>query len=476
MMGWVSIILFGLCAFLLLSYAVYQCVLSLSSSSQEKRRLLESGPKDSIDFKVENASVTFQIALYNEGHTVDGLFQSIIALDYPKDLIEIQVLDDSTDGSDEINAQWVKQLQVSGLKAHHLKRSHRDGYKAGALNAGLQQAKGNYIAFFDADFRFSPDWLNRSLKGFTSDQLAAVQTRWVYLNNAKNWITKIQPLALNHHFINEHLGREKTGAFTTFNGTAALWEKSAIETVQGFNTETLTEDLNIAYRAQLAGYQIKYYPNITADCELPESLAAYFSQQFRWNKGAAENFQLLKSSLRRLRGRKRFHALMHLLGSSFYAVTFALFLIGLVLPFMRLSAQQIHVVSLLSPLLLVASLSLGVALYRADRDLKHSSSSLDWVVNFLGYLIVSAGMSYLNTKAVFEGHLRKPSAFIRTPKEKQLRWKSSRALPVVEVLITVLSSLSVFMAFETQQLALIGMPLFTTLAFAGVSFALLKGI
>lgn len=474
-MGWVSILLFGLCVFLLLAYAVYQCALSLRYSSREKRILLDSGPKDSTDFKVENASVTFQIALYNEGHAVDGLFQSVIALDYPKDLLEIQVLDDSTDGSDEINAQWVKQLQASGFKAYHLKRSHREGYKAGALNAGLQQAKGSYIAFFDADFSFSPDWLHRGLNGFTSDQVAAVQTRWDYVNSAKNWITKIQPLALNHHFINEHLGREKIGAFTTFNGTAALWKKSAIETVQGFNTETLTEDLNLAYRAQLAGYQIKYHPNITADCELPESLTAYFSQQFRWNKGAAENFQLLKSSLRRLRGRKRFHALMHLLGSSFYAVTFTLFLIGLVLPFMRLSAQQIHTVSMLSPLLLVASLCLGIALYRADRDLKHSSSSLDWVINFLGYLIVSAGMSYLNTKAVLEGHLRKPSAFIRTPKAKQLTWRSSKVFPTVEILITVLSGLSVFMAFETQQFALIGMPLFTTLAFAGVSLASLKG-
>ena len=473
-MGWISISLFGLCVFLLLAYAFYQCYLSLSCSAREKAIHLKPLPDDEATANRLEATVTIQIALYNEGHAVDPLFKSILALDYPKELVEIQLLDDSTDHSDEINAQWALKLSASGLKTSHLKRTHRDGYKAGALNEGLKQASGEYIAFFDADFSFAPDWLYRTLQGFTSDQIAAVQTRWVYVNSTKNWITRIQPLALNHHFINEHLGREKADALTTFNGTAALWKKSAIESVGGFSTETLTEDLNLAYRAQLAGFRILYLPNITAGSELPDSLSAYFSQQFRWNKGAAENFQLLKGSLKTLQLKKKFHALMHLLGSSFYAVTFSFLLIGLSLPFMGLQGAQLQITELLSNLLLLASLSLGIALFRADRDLHYSSSLLHWALYFTSYLILSAGMSYRNTRAVLEGHLRKPSTFVRTPKTNQLKRRRSRIIPVIEGLITLLGVFSAFRAYDTQQLALLGLPLFTTLAFGWVTIARLK--
>ncbi|MGA0829744.1 MAG: glycosyltransferase [Flavobacteriaceae bacterium] len=323
---------FSLITALLILYSGYQLYLSLVCSQQLKAQRLQSANSQEPARLADESLplVTFQIALFNEGHVVDTLFSSLLKINYPKQLLEIQLLDDSTDASIEINAEWVRRFNAFGFEAVHLRRQHRKGFKAGALNEGLKKAKGAYIALFDADFNLDPNWLVRSLEGFEEPSIAAVQSRWTYSNATQNRITQLQVLGLNHHFINEHIARDHLNLMSTFNGTAALWKKSVIEQIGGFSTQTLTEDLNLAYRAQLEGYHISYAAHITAESELPATASAYFTQQFRWNKGAAENFRLLRARLSRLRnGSVRFHAFMHLLGSTFYFVSFLFLIIGL---------------------------------------------------------------------------------------------------------------------------------------------------
>ena len=465
---------FGLLTALLILYSGYQLYLSLVCSQQLKdQRLQPANGQESARLAQESLPlVTFQIALFNEGYVVDTLFSALLNLNYPKQLVEIQLLDDSTDASIEINAEWVRRFNAFGFEAVHLRRQHRKGFKAGALNEGLKKAKGVYIALFDADFNLGPDWLLQSLEGFEDPLIAAVQSRWTYSNAAQNRITQLQVLGLNHHFINEHIARDHLNLMSTFNGTAALWKKSVIEQIGGFSTQTLTEDLNLAYRAQLKGYRISYEAHITAESELPATASAYFTQQFRWNKGAAENFRLLRRKLSGLRnGSVRFHAFMHLLGSTFYLASFLLLIMGLSALWIPFSSFQLHCMGLIVNGLSLSAVFLGVALYRAERAAHTKAPLLAWIVNFVLYLTLSAGMSYMNARAVVEGHLGVRSAFVRTPKIKQFKERLKTRLKrfrLVEGLIALLGWTAFALDIQTASFSLIGLHLFTAVAFSWV--------
>jgi len=235
--------------------------------------------------------VTIQLPVYNELYVMERLLDNIALLDYPADKLEIQVLDDSTDESFETTRNHIKRLSDKGLDIKHVTRTDRSGFKAGALKEGLKVAKGEFIAIFDADFLPEPNWLQRTVPYFKDRNIGVVQTRWGHINRDYSLLTKVQAFALDAHFTLEQVGRNSKGHFINFNGTAGLWRKQCIEDAGNWEGDTLTEDLDLSYRAQLKNWKFKYLEDVETPAELPVVISAARSQQFRWNKGGAENFQ-----------------------------------------------------------------------------------------------------------------------------------------------------------------------------------------
>jgi cellulose synthase/poly-beta-1,6-N-acetylglucosamine synthase-like glycosyltransferase len=246
-------------------------------------------PKDTNDEEM----VTIQLPMYNEMYVVERLIDAVCEIEYPKDKLEIQVLDDSTDETVEVVAKIVKAKQELGFDIQHVRRSNREGFKAGALKEGMKSAKGKYIAIFDADFIPKKDFLRNTLRYFTHDKIGLVQTRWEHLNEDYSILTKIQALALNGHFVIEQTVRNKAGFFIQFNGTGGVWLKECIEDAGNWHADTLTEDLDLSYRAQLKGWKFIYLRDFTTPAELPAEMNALKAQQFRWTKGAIETSKKL---------------------------------------------------------------------------------------------------------------------------------------------------------------------------------------
>ncbi len=234
--------------------------------------------------------VTIQLPLYNEMYVVDRLVESVCRIEYPRDLLEIQVLDDSIDETREIAELAVRRFAAQGIDIKYVHRTDRTGYKAGALEAGLQVARGEFIAIFDADFIPQPDFLTRTIQYFTDPKVAMIQTRWGHVNEDYSLLTKIQALLLDAHFVLEHGSRNRGGCFFNFNGTAGIWRRDAITDAGGWQHDTLTEDLDLSYRAQLRGWQFIFLPDHVAPAELPVEMNAFKSQQHRWAKGSIQTF------------------------------------------------------------------------------------------------------------------------------------------------------------------------------------------
>ena len=237
-------------------------------------------------------TVTIQLPIYNELYVVDKLLDNIAEIDYPHEALEIQVLDDSTDETYDLIAKKVQELQNNGLPIQHIHRTNRTGFKAGALKEGLEIAKGDYIAIFDADFLPDPSWLKQTLPYFSTKNIGAVQTKWGHLNRDYSFLTKVQAFALDIHFTMEQVGRYAGGHFINFNGTAGIWRKDCILDAGNWRALSLTEDLDLSYRAQLKGWKMVYLEQVETPAELPVDITAAKSQQFRWNKGGAENLRL----------------------------------------------------------------------------------------------------------------------------------------------------------------------------------------
>ncbi len=266
--------------------------------------------------------VTVQLPVYNEKYVVARLLESVGRLRYPAHRLEIQVLDDSTDETTEIIAQKAEEL--SHLSIRHLRRADRRGYKAGALQEGLKTANGDLIAIFDADFIPDEDFLLATVAQFANPKVGMVQTRWGHVNEDDNLLTRLQAFGLDTHFTVEQTGRFAGGFFLNFNGTAGVWRRSCIEEAGGWQADTLTEDLDLSYRAQLKGWQFAYMEGIVSPAELPSFLRAYRLQQYRWTKGAAQNTRkhLLSVLKARLPWRQTWHATAPLLNSGWFVFVF----------------------------------------------------------------------------------------------------------------------------------------------------------
>ncbi len=365
--------------------------------------------------------VTIQLPIYNEKYVVKRLLECISKMDYPKGKLEIQVLDDSTDDSKNDNKKWVEELQLEGFPFVYIHRKNRSGFKAGALKEGLALAHGQYIAIFDADFLPQSDWLKKAISYFKEPQVGIVQTRWGHLNRSYSVLTEIQAFALDIHFTLEQLGRNTLGHFGNFNGTAGIWRKETILDAGNWQADTLTEDLDLSYRAQLKNWKIKYLVDVVAPAELPITVNATRSQQFRWNKGGAENFrklikQVLFSSSLNFKG--KLHAFIHLLSSSLFLFIFFISLFSV--PITILS-HHYTALSFLTPIFYVfyaGTFIFFFSYWPSYRYVVGHTFKDFWVYTwkFFTFFTLILGFSFHNAVAVYEGLRGIKSDFVRTPK------------------------------------------------------------
>jgi len=393
----------------------------------QARRLPPSEPSPPRDWP----RVTIQLPIYNEHHTVDRLLDAVAAIDYPRDRLEIQVLDDSTDDTVERVAARIDRLQHGGLDIHHCRRIDRAGYKAGALAAALPHASGDFIAIFDADFVPPPDFLRRTVPWFAERRVGCVQTRWTHLNRDYSRLTRAQALGIDGHFIVEHIARSRSGLFLNFNGTAGVWRKSCIVDAGGWQCDTLTEDLDLSYRAQMRGWRIAYLPDVVVPAELPVQMDAYKRQQARWAKGTMQTVRKLFRPLWRSNqpARIKVEGVLHLTG---YMVHPLILLLALISPLMAILAPHSHALRI-APWLTIAAIG-PPAMYLAAHTPNGPRPSqrlllLPWMI------IMGVGLSLNNGRAALAGLLGRDSgAFLRTPKFAVStiahRWEASAyALP-----------------------------------------------
>jgi len=368
--------------------------------------------------------VTIQLPLYNELYVVERLIDSVCEIDYPKENLEIQVLDDSTDETVKLVANKVAEKQALGFNILHVRRTLREGFKAGALKEGMKTATGEFIAIFDADFIPSKDFLLKTLSHFTGEKIGMVQTRWEHLNGDYSILTKAQALALDGHFVIEQNVRNKAGFFINFNGTGGVWRRSCIEDAGNWHADTLTEDLDLSYRAQLKGWRFVFLRDEISPAELPSEINALKAQQFRWTKGAIETAKkilpiVLKS---KLPIRVKIQATFHLTNNLAFPFILLAAILNVPLIFIKNSGSHEAYFAVMSIFILAFIGSFMFYLY-SQKDIR-----TDWrkkIVLFPLFMAGSMGFAVNNSRAVIEGLLSRKSEFVRTPKFKVVDQKDS---------------------------------------------------
>jgi cellulose synthase/poly-beta-1,6-N-acetylglucosamine synthase-like glycosyltransferase len=361
-------------------------------------------------------SVLVQVPLYNERYVAARVINAVCAMDYPRDKLTVQVLDDSTDTTSRVVSEVVASCGARGVNIEHIQRSDRTDFKAGALREGLAQSTSEFVAMFDADFIPPKNFLRRLMSHFSHSNTGMVQARWEHLNANESLLTAAQGILLDGHFINEHGGRAARRHYFNFNGTAGVWRRSCIDDAGGWSGETLTEDLELSYRAQLKGWQFVYVPEITAPAELPMNVRAFKTQQYRWAKGSIETARLLLVRLWRtpqldLSG--RVEATVHLCGNLAYPLVLV---VALLLPLIVDARIQATTWSawILDGMLLLGSTGALMAFYwLAEHRLGRGWTS---IVKLPIVLAVGVGLAINNTLAVFDALRGKRTPFERTPK------------------------------------------------------------
>jgi cellulose synthase/poly-beta-1,6-N-acetylglucosamine synthase-like glycosyltransferase len=376
--------------------------------------------------------VTLQIPLYNERYVAERVILAAGALDYPAHLFEIQVLDDSTDETAAVAARAVSALRRRGLDARHLRRAHRAGFKAGALAHGLDRARGELVAIFDADFVPPPDFLRRTVGEFADPSVGMVQARWDHLNAELSLLTRTQALQLDAHFAVEHGVRAAARCFFNFNGTAGVWRRRAIVSAGGWRADTLTEDLDLSYRAQLAGWRFVYRDDVAVPGELPVEIAAYRIQQQRWAQGGAGTARMVLPTLLRsgLSARVKWEAFWHLTGSCTYPLLLLLGLAGLAFARTAGPIPAALVVVADGMLLAFATASLAV-FYGVAAYLRSGLCGLRRLALLPAIMLLGAGIAPGQAAAVLRGLRLRRTPFLRTPKyrlenRRDESWRSAR--------------------------------------------------
>jgi len=405
--------------------------------------------------------VTVQLPIFNEMYVADRLIESVCELDYPKELLEIQVLDDSTDETTDIAERAVRRHASRGFDIRHIHRVDRTGYKAGALEAGLAQSSGDYIAIFDADFIPGADFLQKTLPYLASDpKIGMVQARWGHINQDYSLLTKTQSILLDAHFVLEHGGRNRAGCFFNFNGTAGVWRREAIASAGGWQHDTLTEDLDLSYRAQLAGWRFLFLPNVVAPAEVPVEMNSFKSQQHRWAKGSIQT--CVKLLPRILRSNQplgvKVEAFFHLSANFNYLLMSLLSILMFPAMWVRYNMGWTEMLLIDVPLFFAATLSVGNFYVVSQRELY-----ADWRqrLKYVPFLMsIGIGLCVNNTRAVLEALFGKQSEFARTPKYGIERegdeWvgkkyhQSVGVQPIIEVALGLYFTATVFYALVNQ--------------------------
>ncbi len=417
--------------------------------------------------------VTIQLPIFNEQFVIDRLLAACCRLDYPRDRFEIQLLDDSTDETVEVASAMVARYATGmpgsagtqGLPpqpVHYLHRTNRYGYKAGALEEGLKTAKGELVAIFDADFVPPPDWLRKVVHHFAEDKVGMVQTRWTHLNRNYSFLTQVEAILLDGHFVLEHGGRSRAGVFFNFNGTAGMWRRQAIDEAGGWEHDTLTEDTDLSYRAQLKGWKFKYLQDVECPAELPIEMTAFKTQQARWAKGLIQvGKKSLPGILRSdISGHQKLEAWYHLTANISYPLMIVLSV--LLMPAMIIRSWQGPIQMLLIdlPLFMASTMSVSTFYLVSQKELHPKT----WYKTFLYVpflMALGVGLTITNTKAVLEALVGHQTAFARTPKYAvQKKGERSQArkyrkrlgiIPWIELAIGTYFAATVWYAISTEN-------------------------
>ena len=359
--------------------------------------------------------------MYNELYVAERIIQKASEFDYPLDKLEIQVLDDSTDETKDVIAKKVAEVAARGINIKHIHRTDRTGYKAGALDSAMDEVEGDFIAIFDADFEPEKDFLQKTMPYFENENIGVVQTRWGHINKTYSLLTELQAFGLNGHFAVEQGGRTASGHFINFNGTGGIWRKKCIEDAGGWEHDTLTEDLDLSYRAQLKGWKFKYCEHVVAPAELPITMSALKSQQHRWMKGGAECFRKMAWRIVTFKGVRftdRLHGVSHLFNSSVFIFILIMSLLSLVVLHIKDSFSDLNYIIQFGSIFILSTIFLLYYYWLAFRDKTENTfkSFFRFLGRFIQFLTVSLGLSLSNSVAVIEGYLGIKSSFVRTPK------------------------------------------------------------
>jgi cellulose synthase/poly-beta-1,6-N-acetylglucosamine synthase-like glycosyltransferase len=361
--------------------------------------------------------VTIQLPLYNERYVLERLIDEVVKIEYPRELLQIQVLDDSTDDTHQFAEALCERYKNIGHPIEYLHRTNREGFKAGALQEGLTSATGEFVAVFDADFIPPPDFLNRTIHHFADPEIGVVQTRWSYLNRDFNFLTEVEAILLDGHFVLEHGARSRAGYFFNFNGTAGLLRVKMIEDAGGWQHDTLTEDSDLSYRAQLKGWKFAYIPGLECPSELPVEIHGFQVQQFRWAKGLTQCARKLLPSLLRanIPFRTKAEAVLHLTPNISYPLMIVVSALMLPVMIVRFYMGMWQMMLLDFPLIVASFWSISAFYVIAQRELHPKN----WKRTF--YLLpmlmaVGVGLTLINTRAVMEALFGVKSGFVRTPK------------------------------------------------------------
>lgn len=408
--------------------------------------------------------VTVQLPIYNERYVIERLVEAVSHFDYPRELLEVQVLDDSTDDTRKIALACVERYQALGFPVTYHPRASREGYKAGALAEGLKQATGEFIAVFDADFIPYPDFLQRTLPYLRDPKIGMVQTRWTYLNREFSALTEIEAILLDGHFVVEHGARSRSGSFFNFNGTAGVWRRAAIEDAGGWEHDTLTEDTDLSYRAQLRGWRFLYLPEIECPSELPVEMNAFKAQQARWAKGLMQTAKKILPRVMRSKApaHVKAEAFFHLTANISYPLMVLLSTMLLPAMIVRFYQGWLQMLVIDLPLFLASTCSISSFYLAAQRALYPKT----WKRTFLYLPFVMAvgiGISVRNARAVLEAIFGVKSEFARTPKYRiegaRDTWlaksyrKGAGWLPYVEVALGLYFAATVVYAIQNENYA-----------------------
>jgi cellulose synthase/poly-beta-1,6-N-acetylglucosamine synthase-like glycosyltransferase len=479
---WVLYYLYFTFQLILLFYAIIEFTLLI--------RFLFKKEKISKTLPEALPQVLIQLPIYNEQYVIERLVDAVCLLDYPKEKLHIQVLDDSTDETVQVVENLIEKYRAEGFTIEQVRREDRVGFKAGALAHGMQLSSAPFIAIFDADFIPDAHFLRATLPYFyENEKTGVVQTRWTHLNEKHSLLTRLQAIFLNTHFTVEQAGRSASGAFINFNGTAGIWRRTCIEESGGWQADTLTEDLDLSFRAQLKGWKFEYRADLQSPAELPVSLPAFKVQQYRWSKGAAE---CSRKNLGKLYGSKdlslsaKLIGSFHLLNSSAYIVIFSFMILSLPMAyFFERHGENADPLGLLNYTYITSALLFLVFL---GGNLKVSTNKWETALLFPFlfplFLMLSMGISLYLMLGVIEGYIGKRSDFVRTPKfnitSNNGEWKNKkyagiklRPVFLLELLLLVYCSLSIFYTYQVGNNPLL---IYEIMFTAGLSANILSNV